>query len=96
MSAKKKPARAKGNEEMILLNIASGMGIVLGVKGTRADFEKALQSCIDKGWLKPAGRHPRYTLTQEGKEAAGLVLREVPLPKHLADLVKPGIKVNRG
>lgn len=65
----------------VLLNMASGFPLELGVKGP---LGKTLDTLKDRGWIDDSG-----ALTQAGKEAAGLVLKEVPLPKHLADLVKP-------
>lgn len=87
---------AKGTALKMILNLASGFRIDFNITASKEKQAEAFKKCVEKKWLEVTHGGTRAAVTHAGKEAAGLILREVPMPKHLADLLGPGIRVNRG
>jgi hypothetical protein len=77
----KKPS---ASQKKVLLNIAGGFepGFNL-LRRSGGGVDGALRECVAHGWIT----EDRKQLTASGKEAAGIVLNEVPLPPHLRDLL---------
>lgn len=65
----------------VIYNVVNGRPPETNVRGSIA---KTLQTLHDRGWMDKDGN-----ITEAGKQAAGLILKEVPMPPHLVDLLHP-------
>lgn len=80
-----KPKKPTAQQLKVIYNIETSFDPNFNVR----NYEEALKGCIENGWITK-----RMKVTFKGKDAAGLILREVPLPPHLADLIRPGIRTS--